>query len=140
MDAPTIAQVKVQTTESLWQFLTQLPGTMEAQLFYALILAGTLGMMASYLMKWAKNEIAGYLWEYLFGANLRSTMLSLFTYIGCAMTAIYAGAFHVGDAQTFVGWGHVAWLGLLNGFGIDAIVNKGQRAVWTQQQRDAGAP
>lgn len=137
MNAQTIAQVKADNPADLWHFLMNLPVTMEAQLFYALMLAGTLGMLASYVMKWAKGEIGACLGEYLFKQNLRSTVLSVATYTGTAMAAIYAGAFFVGDQSVFVGWGMVMWLGALNGFGIDAIVNKGQRAVWTPEQRKA---
>lgn len=137
MEKQTIAQVRAQDPESLWHFLSALPSTMEAQIFYALMLSGSLGMMASYLMKWSQGQISGNLFGYLFGSNLRATCLSFFTYTGACMTAIYAGAFHVTEAAVFVGWGHVVWLGALNGFGIDAIVNKGQRAVWTTEQRQA---
>lgn len=135
MDAQTIAQVKAEAPADLWHFLLNLPATQEAQLFYALMLSGTLGMIASYVMKWAKGEIGACLGEYLFRQNLRATVLSIATYTGTTMAAIYAGAFHVGDQSVFVGWGMVMWLGALNGFGIDAIVNKGQRAVWTPEQR-----
>ncbi len=135
MDAQTIAQVKAEAPANLWHFLLNLPATQEAQLFYALMLSGTLGMIASYVMKWAKGEIGACLGEYLFRQNLRATVLSIATYTGTTMAAIYAGAFHVGDQGVFVGWGMVMWLGALNGFGIDAIVNKGQRAVWTPEQR-----
>ena len=137
MDAQTIAQVKAEAPADFWHFLVNLPLTQEAQLFYALMLSGTLGMIASYVMKWAKGEIGACLGQYLFKQNLRSTVLSVATYTGTAMASIYADAFHVGDQAVFVGWGMVMWLGALNGFGIDAIVNKGKRAVWTPEKRAA---
>lgn len=134
MQAQTIAQAKAQDPESLLHFLASLPSTFEAQLFYALIAAGTLGMMANYAVKWAKNEIAGDLLDYLL-QNKRATALSFFTYVGISLAAIYGKSFTVTEADVFVGWGMVFWLGLLNGFGIDSIVNKGQRPVWTPEQR-----
>ena len=140
MNGPTIAQIKAEAPESLWHFLTNLPFSMEAQLFYALLLAGTLGMVANYIVRWGRKEIEGCLGEYLFKQNLRGTVLSLATYVGVVLGAIAAGAFHVGDANTFVGWGWVLWMGAGNGFVIDNIANKGQKPVWTQQQHDdAGA-
>lgn len=135
MDTQTIAQVKAEAPESLWHFLIHLPSTMEAELFYALMLAGTLGMVANYLVKWGKKEIEGCMGEYLFKHNPRGTVLSFCTYAGGALGAIAANAFHVGDAHTFVGWGWVIWMGIGNGFVIDSITNNGQRAVWTRQQR-----
>ncbi len=137
MEAQTIAQAKAATTQSLWQFLQALPSTQEAQVFYALMLAGTLGMMASYAIKWLKGDITGSLWKYLFEQNLKSTLLAFLTYVGTALAAIYADAFHVGPDSVFVGWGMVMWLAAVNGFSIDAIVNKGQRAIWTPEQREA---
>ena len=139
MEAQTIAQVKAQSPESLGHFLMNLPSTMEAQLFYALMLTGTAGMLANYGVKWARGEIGSCLGAYLFRQNLRATVLSFLTYTGTAMAAIYAGAFHVGDQAVFVGLGMVMWLGALNGYSIDSMVNKGQRAVWTPEQRKGGA-
>jgi hypothetical protein len=135
MDVPTIAQVKAESPESLGHFLMNLPATMEAQLFYALMLTGILGMFANYGVKWAKGEIGACLATYLFRQHLRLTVLSFLTYSGTAMAAIYADAFHVGDQSVFVGWGMVMWLGALNGYSIDSMVNKGQRPVWTGAQR-----
>ena len=139
MQAQTIAQIKAQDPESLWHFLSGLPASQEAQIFYALMLAGTLGMFASYGVKWAKGEISGDLFQYLFKSSMRATALSLFTYTGTALGAIYAGAFYVTDGGIFVGWGMVLWLGAINGFSIDAIVNKGERPVWTAEQRSTRA-
>lgn len=136
MDAQTIAQVKAQAPDSLWHFLVSVPTTMEAQLFYGLMLAGTLGMIANYIVRWARNEIAGSLLAYLIDQNPRGTVLSLCTYTGVAIGAIAAGAFTAGPSAAFVGWGWVLWLGATNGFMIDNIANKGQRPVWTPEERE----
>lgn len=135
MDAQTIAQVKAEAPDSLWHFLINLPTTMEAQLFYGLMLAGSLGMIANYIVRWARNEIAGSLLAYLIEQNPRGTVLSLCTYTGVAIGAIATGAFTAGPSATFVGWGWVLWMGATNGFMIDNIANAGRRAVWTPEKR-----
>lgn len=138
MQGQTIAQVTsgATQTESLWHFLAQLPGTIEAQQLYALIISGALGIAANYLLKWARQEIAGSLWQYLFKDNIRGTVLSIASFIGLAITSIAAGVF-TADGDTYVGWTTVMWFGLTNGFAVDAIANKGTRAPWTSEQREA---
>lgn len=135
MNAQTIAQVKAQAPESLWNFLGNLPFTMEAQIFYGLMLAGTLGMIANYIVRWARSEIRGSLYAYLFEQNPRGTVLSLCTYTGMALAAIASNAFHFGEGAAFVGWGWTLWMGASNGFVIDNIANKGQRPVWSPEKR-----
>lgn len=129
-DAPTIAE---RAPQSLWEFLAALPGSWELQLFYGLMISGTAGQLAHYAVKWARDEIRGslpcYLWQ-----NKKSTALSFFTFIGVAVTAIASGAF-TGDHGGFVGWKMVFWMGVTNGFTIDAIVNKTARAQWSQLER-----
>lgn len=139
MDAQTIAQVRAEAPESLWHFLIGLPSTMEAQIFYGLMLAGSLGMIANYIVRWARKEIGGSLFTYLIKQNPRGTVLSLCTYTGVAIGAITTGAFIIGPSATFVGWGWVLWLGATNGFMIDNIANKGQRAIWTPEERSEKA-
>lgn len=129
-DAPTIAERAPQT---LWEFLAALPGSWELQLFYGLMLSGSAGQFAHYAVKWARDEIRGnlfcYLWE-----NKKTTTLSFFTFIGVAITAIASGTF-TGDHGGFVGWRMVFWMGITNGFTIDALVNKTARAEWTPLER-----
>lgn len=129
-DAPTIAERAPQT---LWEFLAALPGSWELQLFYGLMISGTAGQFAHYAVKWARDEIRGnlacYLWE-----NKKSTALAFFTFVGIAVTAIASGAF-TGDHGGFVGWKMVFWMGVTNGFTIDALVNKTARAEWSQLER-----
>lgn len=135
MQSPTIQQLKTQTPDSLWHFLAALPSSFEAQLLYGLLLAGALGMIANYTVKWAKDEITGSLWAYLFCQNFKGTMLSFFSYTGLAITSIAANIF-ITDAGSFVGWSTVMWFGVTNGFAVDAIANKGTRPVWTPKQRE----
>lgn len=130
--APRIAD-KVPEFPSLYDWLRALPGSFEAQLFIGLMLAGTLGMIAHYSLKWARGEIRGNLLCYLWTSK-RTTALSLFTYIGVAIGAISSGAF-VSDYGAFVGWKLVMWMGITNGFTIDAIANKTARAEWSPVER-----
>ena len=122
----TMAQARTAEPDSLWHFLASLPATMEAQLLYGMILSGLLGMLANYTVKWAKNEIAGCLGDYLIRSHLRATVLSFTIMVGSAITAIAAGMFTTAEGA-FVGWGTVLWLGVTNGFAVDAIANKGHR-------------
>lgn len=135
----TIQQVKAMADDSLWTFLLHLPETQEAQIFYALILSGTLGMIANYAVKWAKDELNGTLWNYLFRENYKRTALSFFTYVGATVAAVSANIFTT-DAGAFVGWATVLWFGVSNGFAVDAIANKGSRPKWNDEQRAAKIP
>lgn len=135
MTGQTIAQIKaMEVQESLWHFLTQLPQSMEAQLLYGLVIAGIVGMIANYTVKWARGDIAGSLFAYLFLQNVRATLLSFFGFVSLAITSIAAGIF-TGENGGFVGWANVLWFGLTNGFAVDAIANKGQKAVWSDEKR-----
>lgn len=121
--------------QSLVDFLLELPAAFGTQLFAGLLLAGTIGMLAHYALKWARGEIRINLFCYLW-IHRRSTLLSFFTYVGAALTAIQTNAFF-GEGGLFVGWKMVFWLGLSNGFTIDAIVNRTRRAEWTASERFA---
>lgn len=129
----TIAQAKLQQ-QTLWQFLCALPQTMEAQIFYALILSGVLGIMAHYVHKWMKDEIQGSLWSYLFVQYPKRTAMSFGAYLAWIMSLIGTGVFVTASGE-FVGYGIVLILGFTNGYGVDSLANKGGRAEWTTQQR-----
>lgn len=131
---PTVAQAKLASPESLWHFLAAVPSTIEFQILIGLMLAGTFGMVAHYTVKWFKGEIAGSLFEYLFVQNFRGTVLSMFSFIGLALTSIITGVFEA-TGGVFVGWTTVLWFGLTQGFAVDAIANKGDRKEWTDQER-----
>ena len=130
--APRLSD-KVPAFPSLYDYLRSFPGSFEAQLFVGLLLAGIIGMMAHYALKWARGEIRGSLLCYLWTSK-RSTALSFFTYVGLAAGAIASGAF-VTDLGAFVGWKMVFWMGITNGFTIDAIANKTARAEWSPRER-----
>lgn len=131
MSAQTLAE---KSPETLQQFLVAFPGSWEAQLFLGLMLAGFIGMSANYAVKWARDEVNGNLLCY-FANNFRTVCLSIFVYVGIAIAAIASGAF-IGSYGGFVGWKTVFWLGITNGFTIDAIVNRTERARWTPVERE----
>lgn len=133
--AQKIGEIKG-ASESLAQFLSRLPASFEAQIFYAICLFGAAGMLTNYGVKWLKGEIGGSLIKYLFFNNIRGTLLSFFTTVGVGIGAITSGVFETAGGE-FVGWFNVMWISLTNGFMWDATMNQGERPVWTQKQRDA---
>ena len=131
----TIQQIKANEPEHLWHFLSQLPGSFEAELLYGLVIFGTLGMLASWFGKWVQGDTGG-LWDYIVTGNLKRTLASVFSFGGVALAAIAADMFTT-DAGDFVGWLNVVAFGFSNGMGIDAVVNKGKRQEWTTKERKA---
>ena len=123
--AQTIQQLKG-TQETLWHFLAALPASMEAQVFYGLLLTGAVGMIAHYMMRWLTDEIQGSLAKYLFIDYPKRTALAYAGIIGVALTSIASGVF-VNDQGAFVGWLNVCWFGLTNGYAADSVANKGAK-------------
>lgn len=112
-------------SESLWHFLSALPSTAEAQILYALLLSGVVGMMSHYFTRWAKGEIAGSLFTYLFASSARHTALAFIVMMSSAVTAITSGVFST-ESGAFVGWLNVMWFGITNGYAADSIANKSE--------------
>lgn len=132
--APRIAEIR--GNESLLAFLQRLPGTFEAQIFYALVLFGLVGVFVNYFVRWLKKDIAGSLFAYLFRDNVRGTLLSFVSAVGTGLGGISIGFFETPDGQ-FIGWMNTMIVAFGNGFFWDTIANKGQRPVWTPEQRAA---
>jgi hypothetical protein len=124
MNAQKIADLKVEHTQSLSDFLMALPASMEAQIFYAIVLAGVLGVFFNYAVKWMKKEIAGSLTAYLFHDNVRATLLSVCSTVGAGVVGITSGMFETPDGS-FIGWFRTLVLAFGNGFFWDAVVNRG---------------
>ena len=126
MTGQTIQQIKSipAVQESFWQFLAHLPASMEAQVLYALLIAGVIGMVAHYAMKWLSGEIEGSLLDYLFITYPRRTGLAFAAVLGAALAAVTSGIF-LNDQNAFVGWMNVIWIGLTNGYACDSIANRG---------------
>src|SRR5258708_5911573 len=127
MTGPTIQQIKQTTPETLWQLLAALPGSMEAQILYGLLIAGAVGMIGHYLIRWLNGDIAGSLVKYLFIDYPRRTLLAYSGVAGAALGAIASNVFET-DTHEFVGWLNVLWIGLTNGYAADSLANKGKSA------------
>jgi hypothetical protein len=126
--AQTLQQIKEAQPESLWQFLSQVPGSFEAQIFYAFMIAGVIGIFGNYGAKWLYGEISGNPLLYLFIDYPKRTLLSYCTYLVFEASKIMAGIFFT-DAHDFVGWGIVFAMGIPDGFACDALVNKGRKKI-----------
>lgn len=126
MDAQKIAVLKANTPESLTSFLAGLPGTFEAQLFYAVVIFGLLGMLANYTRRWLQDDTGGWhFFAYLFREYPKRTMLSIFTTLATGVGMIASGVFETATGE-FVGWMNVIVVTFNNGFTFDAITNKGK--------------
>lgn len=138
MAAQTVEQLKmvIPPSDSPWSYLAHLPFTLEANILYMLILFGLVGAGIHYLVRWAKGEIQGSLWAYMFTDNPRRSVLSVIALITELVAEESAGLFMTGDGK-FVGWALVIAAGLKTGFLIDSIVNKASRPEWTPAQRTA---
>lgn len=121
--APTLAQLKIEHQQSLWEYIAAIPSSMEFQIVMGLALAGVIGMLASWLLKWARGQ-AGPLWHYLFTDKVRFTVLAASSYIGVCAGAVTADIF-TSKSGEFVGWANVLWFGISNAFGLDLAANKG---------------
>lgn len=121
--ATTIAQAH---QESLLDFLLALPTTMEAQIFYALVLGSALGMLAHYVRQWASRDVDSSLTDYLFRSNPKRTIMTVIGVIGWSAGEVSAGLFTT-SGGAFVGWGLVILSGLKTGYAGDSIINKGKR-------------
>ncbi|TXH19807.1 MAG: hypothetical protein E6R03_00070 [Hyphomicrobiaceae bacterium] len=119
--------------ETLWEFLLKLPASFEAQLFYGMMIAGTLGMGMNWLVKWLRNELPCFV-TYMFKSEAKRSVLSILTLAGTVLAAIATNVFVIDDR--FVGWLNVLWTGATTGFAVDATMNKGSREAWTEEERE----
>lgn len=133
MEGPTVAQAKLAAPESLWHFILSLPATIEGQIVFLAVASSMVGLFANYVVKWAKGEIAGSLWCYLFHSNVRRTVLSFCSSVGAAIGLVSVGAFE--PAGVFIGWKMTAFIGAQTGYFLDSAVNKGERKEWTPSER-----
>ena len=136
MAGPSIAQVKEHVAEraletghpeTLMHFLRELPGTMEAQQFYGLLIAGTAGIAAHYLMKYLYGET-------VFRRRFKRVLASWLLFIGSCAVLVGADTF-TGENGGFTGWFSVMVQGFTAGLGIDALANKGGKEIWTDEMR-----
>lgn len=153
-DAMAAAVDKI-NVPSLWDFLLSIPSLPESKIMLGLLISGTLGLIANWAVRFARGEV-GSLGNYLFKTNVRRTLLSVLTLFGTLLSSVVSGVFFTDASaalgemaqcaqsvphadKAFVGWINVLWVGATTGFGIDAIINKGEREVWTPEQRAAAS-
>ena len=136
MAGPTVAQIAAtaQPGESLWHFLAQIPGSQDAQIWYALVFGASLGMVIHYIRRWAEQEIAGNLWDYLFCQTPRRTLLSVLGILSWSAGEVAAGLFTTAEGA-FIGWALVIISGLKTGYAGDSLLNKSVRQVWPDEKR-----
>lgn len=133
IDKPTIAQLREIRPEGLWHWLASLPDTFEAELLMGLLLAGFVGAMISWLIKWSVGE-AGGLIDYCFRSSFKRTVGAVMTFLSLIVGFIVSDMFRT-EGGDFVGWMNVMVNGFMAGSGSDAIINKGKRVEWTNDKR-----
>lgn len=121
------------TEPSLWDFLERLPLSFQAQLFYGMFMAGSLGMGMNWLVKWLRDEVPCFM-TYMFRTNVKQSILAVLMLASTLLTAISTEVFFA-DGK-FVGWFNVLWTGAATGFAVDATINKGERQKWTPEARE----
>ena len=117
-------------SETLWQFLSALPASFEAQVFYGLFFSGVAGAIGSWLWKWSKGD-AG-----LKHFGIKYTIGQVLWLAGTSIAAIATVGFSTADG-VFFGWLSVLWLGAMTGFGGEV---KNERPVWDSQTRAGQGP
>lgn len=103
--------------ESLGVFLSKLPSSFEAQVFYGLVGSGLLGIIASWLWKWSQ-QLAG-----LDHFNPRYVIGQVLWLGGASVAAIMTVGFQTEDG-VFFGWLSVLWTGALAGFSGEVKIKK----------------
>lgn len=138
MNAPTLAQIAVTTPESqsLWAYLAALPTTMEAEIFYALLIGGVAGMIGHYVRARASNNIGGNPIDYFFRDNLWRSLAAMIAVAAELAGEVGSGIFTT-DTGVFVGWGIVLLSGLKTGYVGDSVINKADRPTWSPEKREA---
>ena len=113
--------------ESLWQFLAALPGSNEAQQFYALLLGAVVGMIGHYVRAWATGGASGSLYAYMIKDSPQSSALAVLGVVAWCIGEVSTGLF-VTSSGEFVGWGLVVMSGLKTGYAGDSLINKGAKS------------
>jgi hypothetical protein len=137
-DKLTIQQIRGNEPESLWHFLSQLPSSFEAELLLGLLIAGFIGAMISWLIKWSSGEAHGLI-DYCFKNSIKRTVAAVMAFLGLVAGFIVSDMFTTASGE-FVGWMNVMVNGFMAGSGSDAIINKGKRTEWSAEKRALTQP
>lgn len=103
--------------ESLGVFLSRLPSSFEAQVFYGLFGSGVAGMIASWAWKWSKQQagVDHFTTRYILGQVLWLG--------GSSVAAIMTVGFQT-EGGEFFGWLSVLWAGGFAGFSGEVKIQK----------------
>lgn len=136
----TIAQIKATIpSQSLWDYLWQIPNSTEAQIFYALMIASLIGIVAHYLRLWASGQIAGSLGDYLFTQHPRNTFLAILGAASLSVGEVSANLYQ-SVAGDVLSWSIIFVSGFKNGYATDSLLNKFKRAEWSDEERAKNQP
>lgn len=99
--------------------------------FWVLMVCGFLGVVANYLWKWANDQIKGSIVKYLFTDYPKRTLLSFMAMTGWSFVAMTS------MVTPNLAWSILINMGVTTGFAVDAVINKANRAQWTEEERAA---
>lgn len=136
MDKMTAADTKdvvAHAGGTVWDFLSALPGTLDFQIFYTLVIAGVFGVLANYENKWLHDEIVGSPIDYLFRQNLKRTITAFASFVATCFGLLQSNMFI--NAGVFIGWGPTLLIAVSLGWNFDASINKGQRRILSPEDR-----
>ena len=136
----TLAELRAEPPESLWDFLAALPFILDSQILCAVLIFGCVGMFGSWIVKWSMQGLAGGVLDYFFRASWKRTVATVCGYLAVMLPGVGTELFFVSieGVKHFVGWDFVAWTSLMTAFGADMGINRGRRAQWSDEQRDSG--
>lgn len=127
MNGSTIAEVKATSAaqaETLWHYLSQIPATVEAQIFYALLAGAVFGMLANYTRLWLTDQITGSFLDYLIFQYPKRTLLAIFGAASWSVGEVSMGIYQGAAGEAF-SWALILVSGFKNGLGSDVFANKG---------------
>ena len=129
MNAPTIVKIvaTAPSAQSLWAYLMSIPTSLEASIFYAMMIGCVFGIGANYTRLWASDQITGGFFDYLFHQYPRRTLLAIFAAASWSVGEVSMGIYQ-GSAGELFSWSLVLVSGFKNGFTGDALANKGSAA------------
>lgn len=114
----TIAQLATEhsmTDESLWDFLSKLPTSKDAQIFYAILFGNVLGAFGNYFYRWQAADGDDGLWQYFAAQGKKKAWFVIGSIIIYSGVEVESGLF-VTAGGIFIGWSLVIISGVKTGF------------------------